>query len=253
MLVAAVNADVQPTNSSTKLGIAWDGKGAVNSNTWSTGKISWYYTWGPYRANSHVEFIPMLWGAGQANDFLGQVNNFGGSTAILGFNEPDNGGQSNLDPATAAHLFQQYLQPLGNRFRLGAPAVTSAPSGKPWLKSFLSACGGCKIDFIPIHWYGSNANEFQNYVADIHNSFGKNIWVTEWACVDYGGGPCGQQNVYDFMGQTTLWLDQQPWVERFSWFGCRVSGIPDTDALLNPDGNSRTGLGNQYIITGGHA
>jgi len=121
------------------------------------------------------------------------------------------------------------------------------------MSNFLNACPGCTIDFIPIHWYGSDAGAFQSYVTDFHNTFKKNIWVTEWACVDYGGAPCTQQHVYDFMGQTTLFLDQQSFVERFSWFGARVSGIPGEDALLTSDGNSRSPLGDQYIIQGGHA
>jgi len=237
-----------------KLGIGWDSNG--DAGQWATGKVSWYYTWSPYRANVGTEFVPMLWGAKQAGDFAKQANNggFNGAHEILGFNEPEQGGQANLSPGDAANLWRQYMQPMaGKGFRLGAPAVSSAPQGKQWLQAFFGACGGCQIDFVPIHWYGSDAGEFERYVTDIHNSFGRNIWVTEWACVQFGNGPnCEQQNVYNFMGQTTLWLDQQPWVERFSWFGSRVQGIPDTDAILAPDGRSRTALGNQYVIVGGH-
>jgi len=255
--LVVANADVIPpkqVNSSvaTKLGYAWDNRGNVGA--WATGHVSWYYTWNPDRINTDKEFVPMLWGPGQASDFENKHNSggFNGVTAVLGFNEPDNGGQSNLSPAAAASLWKQYIQPLSGKYKLGAPAVTSAPSGKAWMINFMNACGGCTIDFIPIHWYGSDAGLFQQYVADFYQSFKRPIWVTEWACVVYGGPPCGQQNVYDFMGQTTLWLDQQSYVERFSWFGARVAGIPDTDALLAPDGNSLTALGQQYVDKGGH-
>jgi hypothetical protein len=40
---------------------------------------------------------------------------------------------------------------------------------------------------------------------------------------------------------------------RFAWFGTRVSGIRAEDALMDPSGNSRTALGDQYAVVGGHA
>jgi hypothetical protein len=237
----------------TKVGYAFDGKG--NAGAWSTGKVSWYYTWSPSKASSNREFVPMLWGPGQAADFQNKLRAgyFQGSNSILGFNEPEQPGQSNLQPAQAVSLWKQHLQPLAGKFRLGAPAVSSAPAGKAWLSNFLRLCTGCTVDFIPIHWYGSDANAFQNYVSDIHNTFKKNIWVTEWACAEYGGGRCDQNHVYDFMGQTTAWLDSQRFVERFSWFGARVADIPATNALLNTNGNALTPLGGQYVTKGGHA
>jgi len=238
--------------SSSKVGVAWDGNG--NAGAWSQGQVSWYYTWSAFSASANEEFIPMLWGPNNVNDFENQVNSgaFNGSSAILGFNEPDNSGQSNIDPQTAANLWNQYMQPLGGQYRLGAPAVTSAPSGIPWLQQFFSACSGCQIDFIPIHWYGSNADYFTSYVSQVQSTFGKNIWVTEWACVQYGSDPpCDQDSVNNFMNQTTSWLSQQDYVERYSWFGCRVSGIPDEDAILSDDGQSLSDLGNQYVMNGG--
>ena len=61
---------------------------------------------------------------------------------------PDNGGQANMSPGDAANLWRSALQPLAGKFRLGAPAVTSAPSGKAWLQQFFSACSGCKVSAI---------------------------------------------------------------------------------------------------------
>eukprot|EP01111_Echinosteliopsis_oligospora_P004319 TRINITY_DN1691_c0_g1_i1.p1 TRINITY_DN1691_c0_g1~~TRINITY_DN1691_c0_g1_i1.p1 ORF type:complete len:268 (+),score=54.44 TRINITY_DN1691_c0_g1_i1:103-906(+) len=254
-LVLAEQANTTQPLIATKLGVAWDNNGNVSA--WSQGKISWHYTWGPYKSSSDTEFVPMLWGPGQEGDFETQLKNggFSGSTSVLGFNEPDNSGQSNLSPQEAADIWNQYLQPLAGKYQLGAPAVTSAPSGIPWLQQFFQACSGCRIDFIPIHWYGSSADAFESYVGQIHSTFNKPVWVTEWACVQYSSSdpPCDQQSVYDFMGQTTLFLDQQSYVQRYSWFGCRVGGVPDTDAILTTDGQSLTGLGNQYVIVGGHS
>eukprot|EP00026_Physarum_polycephalum_P014658 Phypoly_transcript_15198.p1 GENE.Phypoly_transcript_15198~~Phypoly_transcript_15198.p1 ORF type:complete len:164 (+),score=21.38 Phypoly_transcript_15198:389-880(+) len=155
----------------------------------------------------------------------------------------------------AVQLWNQYMKPR-NSFRLGSPSVASNSNGKTWLQNFMSQCGGCKIDFIALHWYGSDAQKFKAYVQDMHNTFNKNVWITEWACVQYGNDPpCDQNSVNNFMGDTTKWLDQQGYVERWAWFGAMAHppNVPATNALLTPDGKSRTGLGNQYAQVGGHA
>jgi len=249
----------------SKVGLAWpdgnsDNLWALAGNGWN--KVAWIYTWSPDNVRSAIladlDFVPMFWGSQSAAGFQSALNSgvFDNSTAVLAFNEPDNSGQSDMTPAAAVGLWNQYIQPLkkSKGLRLGAPAVTSAPSGKVWLSQFLQQCGGCDIDFIPIHWYGSDPNAFAAYVTDIHNSFGKNIWVTEWACVPYTNPPCDQQSVYNFMGQTTLFLDQQSWVERFSYFGAmrNLGSVPATNALLTSNGQDNTPLGVQYA-KGGHS
>eukprot|EP00026_Physarum_polycephalum_P020775 Phypoly_transcript_23577.p1 GENE.Phypoly_transcript_23577~~Phypoly_transcript_23577.p1 ORF type:complete len:120 (+),score=20.21 Phypoly_transcript_23577:30-389(+) len=107
-----------------------------------------------------------------------------------------------------------------------------------WKSMASEPSSGCKVDFIPLHWYGSDWQAFTAYVADIHNTFKKHVWVTEWACVQYANSPpCNQNSVYNFMGATVLWLDQQ--------------GLGMVWGTA--DGKSRTGLGNQYSQVGGHA
>lgn len=120
------------------------------------------------------------------------------------FNEPDFASQSNIDPTYAAQLWKQYIQPLkAQGVRLGGPAVTSAPSGRPWLTTFLAACTGCTIDFLPVHWYelcsyfsstqhhterisllryGTGVGNFYDYIWSFHGQFPNYpIWITEYA------------------------------------------------------------------------
>jgi len=63
---------------------------------------------------------------------------------------PNHDGQASIDPGYGATLWRQYLEPLkASGYRLVSPAVTSAPSGKTWLKNFLSSCGGCHVRPFP--------------------------------------------------------------------------------------------------------
>lgn len=97
---------------------------------------------------------------------------------------PEQGGQSNLTVSRGVDLWRTYVQPLkAQGVQLGSPASSSAPSGKTWLHDFLGLCGGnCTVDFIALHWYGTNSTQFIEYLQDFHNTFQRPIWVTEWAC-----------------------------------------------------------------------
>jgi len=265
VLVLGLVLSVQAHWNGAKAGLGWsDGNSdnirVLTGNTVGNTPVSWIYTWSAYSVQAAstigLDFVPMLWGSSTASSFESQLNSgaFSNSTAVLGFNEPDQSGQSNMSPGTAVSLWWQYINPLksSHGLRLGAPAVSSANSGLPWLQNFVSQCSGCSIDFIPIHWYGSNPAYFQSYVQNIYNTFGKPIWVTEFACVQYVSSDpaCDQNGVDTFLQQTVTWLYAQNYVERFAWFGAMrsvPSGIPSYDALLTSNGNSLSQAGSLYI------
>lgn len=118
---------------------------------------SWYYNWGPL---PHVqgqpcenppaaEFVPMIWGCwGNCTDHL--PDNFttsweqAGVRALLGFNEPDNDGQSNMLPEKAAGFWPQ-IQKLASRMQpaltLVSPAMThwDDDGRSDWLDQFFGA------------------------------------------------------------------------------------------------------------------
>ncbi|KAI0039545.1 glycoside hydrolase family 128 protein [Auriscalpium vulgare] len=241
---------------SSKAGLAWPNGGTVDVNQFrSTGKVSWYYSWGVYSFNTDLEFVPMLWGPTHVTEFEANINQAiqqGHANTVLGFNEPQQGGQSNITPQVGAQLWKQYLEPLrAQGIRLGSPAPSSAPSGKTWLQDFLTACaGGCTVDFIAMHWYGVDANQFISYVADMHQTFNRNIWVTEWACQNYvdANAQCSQNDVYNFMNTTQSFMDRTSYVERYSWFGAmeNLQGVNTDDALMTSKGVINA-LGRQYI------
>jgi len=201
----------------------------------------------------------MLWGTKQIEDFTTTINQTIKTrkvTAVLGMNEPQQTGQSNLTPQEGAAMWRTYLEPLkAQGIRLGSPAPSSAPSGKTWLLDFLTACAGaCSVDFIALHWYDVNATVFQNYLIDFHNTFNRTLWVTEWACQNFNNASaqCSQEAVNEFMNQTQSFMDKTEWVERYAWFGAmrNLSDVNEANALMDKNGKI-TPLGRQYIGANG--
>ncbi|EIN11770.1 hypothetical protein PUNSTDRAFT_131925 [Punctularia strigosozonata HHB-11173 SS5] len=241
--------------SSSKAGLAWPNGQSVDITQYqTTGKVSWYYSWGPSPTNTKLEFVPMLWGQSQVDQFSTTINNTieaGGITAVLGMNEPQEAGQSNLTPEEGAAMWKTYLEPLRSRgVRLGSPAPSSAPSGKTWIQDFLTICdGGCTIDFIALHYYDVNATAMIEYLEDFRNTFQRPIWVTEWACQNYNGGSqCSMDDIELFLNKTQSFMDQSDFVERYAWFGAmeNMQGVNSKDALMTSKGKIND-LGKQYI------
>ncbi|KAF5365265.1 hypothetical protein D9758_005372 [Tetrapyrgos nigripes] len=183
----------------------------------STSQASWVYNWNDYPPQSvprGLEYVPMQWGEENIGNLKSRIQHTG-AKVLLAFNEPDIPSQSNLSPETAAQLWKRYIQPLKWQYgiRLGSPAVANVQSR--WLKDFISACTGCTIDFLVIHWYGQGADNFIHMLKGAHQEFPNyKIWVTEWADTTMNDPAV----VQTFLEQTTHYMDSQPWLERYSWF-----------------------------------
>ncbi len=77
---------------------------------------------------------------------------------LLGFNEPDHPGQSNMPVAEAIRLWP-HLQSTG--LRLGSPGTVSPAS--PWLDEFMARAtrAHLRVDFMTMHSYASpNVDSF---------------------------------------------------------------------------------------------
>jgi len=195
----------------------------------------------------------MLWGWNQYNDFVTLTSGQDGTgRSILGMNEPNQSGQSDMSPQSGVELWLDIIQPLKAKgYRLGSPATTSAPSGKQWVQDFLTICNGrCSVDFIALHWYDVGAQNFIDYVTDFHNTFNLNIWVTEFACQNFNGGAqCSDSDVWNFMQTTTSWMDSTSWVERYAWFGAMrdMQGVNNLDQIMDPGSGGPNSLGSTYL------
>ena len=209
-------------DTSSKRGLIYitENNSPSDDNVWdsSSSDLTWYYNYGPSPSsvydNTKLEFVPMLWGNESDNSFLDTVSGLieGGTniTYVLGFNEPDgvNNGGSGIAAADAAATWIRLLEPLREKYhvKLGAPAVTAAPSGFTWLQNFFTACdGACHPTFIPVHFYG-DFEGFASHIGQVNATYtNMSMWVTEFA------NPNTDLNdAQSFFNMSTQFLDRLP-------------------------------------------
>lgn len=244
-------------NSGKKLLLAWP-NGPTNLDKFQYGtNVAGIYTWSPWKPdNCKVPFFPMLWSGKQKSDFTSQVTNAKTTTPelVLGFNEPNQGDQSNMSAADGAALWNQMILPLKAKgAKLVSPATTSAPSGKTWIQDMNKACGGdCGFDYIALHWYGTSIDSFKAYVDDWYKTFGKPLIISEYACQDFSGGAqCTKDQTNTFHYTMGAWFDQHPGVAMYSPFGfmADMNNVNYDNQLMAPDGGPND-LGSWYLYHG---
>ncbi|SEG11619.1 RNA polymerase sigma factor, sigma-70 family [Actinacidiphila yanglinensis] len=223
--------------SSTRKGVGvWTFDG-VNTALRQSG-ASWYYTWSPTHSGiSGPGFVPMIWGADSATPTaLAQAKAAG--PYLLGFNEPDMGGQANMTVDQALSLWPK-LESAGKV--LGSPAVAyggDTPGG--WLDRFMTGARqkNDRVDFIALHWYGGDfttsdaVTQLRSYLQAVYDRYHKPIWLTEFALTDFSTGtaryPSDQQQAA-FLTAATRMLDGLPYLQRYAWFGLPAKdGSPST-------------------------
>jgi hypothetical protein len=185
-----------------------------------------------------------------------------GTDAIFSFNEPDacySGESACMTVNASVAAYKSFIQPFSGVVELGAPAVTNGgyPSSLTYLSWFLGNCTSCNVDFINLHWYASpySFSYLQSYVQQAYAvGGGRPIYITEF----------GMDSVYyleadvaTFLKNATTWLDAQPYVSRYSWFGDFAQSGPTSQQgfgfLVNASGNALSNEGlvwNNY--TGGY-
>jgi len=240
-------------NTGGKFGLAWANGDGPDLAKYKTGKYSPIYTWSPFCPSSAKSLgfncIPMLWGPKQTDNFQRLVKK-GYANTVLGFNEPNQSGQSDISPQYGAQLWQQYIQPLKFQgYDLISPATTSAPSGYTWMQDFFGACKGCTFDGVAVHWYDVNPQAFITYIKKFHDGFGHPIWVTEYACQNFNGGPqCSKDATWNLHQTVTGFMDGTSWVAAYFPFGVMhdMQGVNPTNQMM-ASGGGPNDLGNWYL------
>ncbi len=204
---------------------------------------SWYYTWAPGHAGiaspRKVQFVPMIWGAGNVTSAtLRQVKREG--HYLLGFNEPDNSGQSNMTVSQALALWPQLM---ATRMKLGSPAVaTGAATAGGWLDQFMQSvkARGYRVNFITVHWYGGDfatgaaVRQLRSYLDAIHARYRLPIWLTEFALIRFGTTatfPTPRQQAA-FVTAAARMLKGLSFVRRYAWFALPATSGDGTAGLF---------------------
>ncbi|MET8824368.1 sigma-70 family RNA polymerase sigma factor [Streptomyces sp. NPDC004610] len=217
---------------------------------------SWYYNWNSQHPDVMTppssSFVPMIWGEASVTDAqLAQARANG--PYLLGFNEPDMAEQSNMTVDRALELWPRLMS--AGRV-LGSPAVaTGADTPGGWLDRFMSgaAAKGYRVDFITVHWYGGDfrtaqaVDQLTSYLAAVYERYGKPIWLTEYALIDFSQGtrfPSAQQQA-DFVTASTEALNDLPYVRRYAWFGLGADPSKPSSGLFT-DGTTATAAGRAF-------
>jgi len=225
---------------------------------------SWYFTWGVdhpgISSRRDVHFVPMIWGAGSVTAAnLRHVQREG--RYLLGFNEPDNPGQSKMTVAQALTLWPRLI---GTRMNLASPAVaTDAATPGGWLDRFMRGARArhYRVNFIAVHWYGGDfrtkaaVGELKSYLKAIHARYKLPIWLTEFALIRFAATvtfPTPRQQAA-FVRAATSMLQRLSYVQRYAWFALPATTGPNGDGsagLFRP-GAVATAAGRAFEAAGG--
>jgi hypothetical protein len=251
-----------PETSSCKRGIAYGHHSDADLAALQP-SVAWWYNWA-YRPDAElgagtpeslgVEYVPMIWGGTfDVDAAIADIPQ--GATTLLGFNEPNFGEQSNLSSEQAAALWPEVEAIADARdLILVSPAVNycggNCQNTDPfdYLDDFFAACEGCRVDKVAFHVYvgchpdGDNQAQWLiDHVEQYKARFSQPLWLTEFACTD----AADFDEQIAFLEDAVAYLEQDPRIERYSWFSGRFEGIPYVD-LLGADGEL-TPLGQAYV------
>ena len=103
----------------------------------------------------------------------------------MGFNEPNNLHNCNTSPEDVAKAWA-FVQQRWKGSKLVSPAT--AGNGIKWLSQFFGNCSKlglgdrCGVSYVAVHDYSCTAKSTLSYLQDIHERFGKPVWLTEFSC-----------------------------------------------------------------------
>ncbi|MBG0739050.1 hypothetical protein IV500_06500 [Paeniglutamicibacter antarcticus] len=241
-------ADAPLTNPTTRVlkGFGTSAKADLAVKQMLQLELDWFYTWGklPALGRPVNDFTPMIWGASSATPaVITEIESNlwkTGSTRLLGFNEPDHRDQSNMSVDRALELWPILEK---TKLKLGSPATISPNT--PWMNDFMTRAfkQGRRVDFVATHIYQSpDAKNFLRKVDELHERWGKPVWITETAVADWDATATkpsryGRTQVNEYLQEIWVGVQKRSFVERFAW-KTRASVDPTmgSSALFHTDG-----------------
>lgn len=233
-------------NPGKKKGLGW----AVKTPGWARNltdlRCNWFYSWNsviPEGVPAGIEFIPMIFRYGGKPQMVADATaaaKKAGTTALLGFNEPDGKEQGNMTVEAALDAWPVLME---TGLRLGSPGCIHPD--KEWMIAFMDGVKqrGLRVDYVCVHSYGGpNADALVQRLEKVHALFNRPIWITEFAVGDWKAKSADQnqhksETVLRFMEKVLPMLDRLDFVERYAWFPSKPTSTPlGTSALFDEQG-----------------
>lgn len=226
-----------PLDHPEKVGIGtWDidAKGTALSDL-DRFNFSWYTNWqaDPLwspggEGHDDERFVPMIWGRDDVTRENLNSAKDAPSGYLLGFNEPDNSSQANMSVEQAIKLWPSLMK---TKLELGSPACTTSETlgADSWLGRFMDQADkkDYDVDFISVHYYTDNASisDFRDFLKDVKQEYGRPVWVTEWALVDWENPDrFNSEELAEFASAAIRMMDDLNFVKRHAWFGAYEGG-----------------------------
>jgi len=240
-------------NGSRKVGLAWPDGATDQLPGWMGSKTQLLYTWSPTcpsnTKSAGFTCAIMCWGWDQVDQFK-EVAVEGYATYAMGPNEPNQSGQSDMSAASGAQLWNEYIAPLRNiGYTLVSPACTSAPDAITWMNDFFDGIGGKDgIDILAYHWYATETSDFESYLTTMWNTWGKPLWITEYACQSFSDAPqCTADETYAFHQSVSAFMDNLWYVYAYFPYGAMLNININPDNSLMASSGYPNSLGYAYI------
>lgn len=195
------------------------------------GTISWLTSWtpNPYPGTDlgDVKFASMAWGIGKTghDDDAARWEEFkkvpkGKYEYVIGFNEADFSGEGSsgvIPTAEAAKAWDTYIAPHGTAGSVLISPSCAKQQSETWLRPFLKAIKH-QPDVINVHIFKNKASEIKTDL-DHFAKYGKPMWITEMACIDYSSGTayCNQQETDAFINEAIKILEADSRVAAYAW------------------------------------
>ena len=212
------------------------GLGAGSGALTNSANARWAYNWGNRGVDSgyNGEYIPMFWrGGGNLAPTVERLLDERTSEYVLGFNEPERADQANITVATAINRWRSLTSLYaGTGIKLVSPAVSDNAAGREWLDDFMEIVDSdptLHVDEVAFHWYGTvninnpagGASSFLNSVQRYHNLYNRNVWITEFAGLDFGNRYTTEQmNEWNrrFLDIVLPELESRDYVTKYAWW-----------------------------------
>jgi len=170
-------------------------------------------------------------------------------THLMGFNEPDHPGQSNLKVDECLKNWPLLME-------TGLPLISPGAAWMwgNWMRDFMAGVKerNYRVDAISVHWYGNpDPKDFLSRIRSAYELYKRPLWITEFTVHDKGASATKPNrhspgDVAKFMRTVLAELEKFDFVERYAWFGRPGAGHHLTSSTIYGDGGKLTDLGKVY-------